>query len=86
MGHHTKEKADLAVAMVIADAAKVGIKACIPITEHLPFDLVLVNADCELRRVQVRHAKSKNNRFRIRLRSCYSWKGGCRVWLLDRTK
>ena len=86
MRHHTKDKGDLAVAKVIADAAKTGIKSCVPITEHLPFDLILVDAECQLRRVQVRYAKARKNRMRMRLRSSYSWKGGCRVRLLDRTK
>jgi hypothetical protein len=86
MGHHTKEKGDRAVAEVIADAAKAGIKACIPVTEHLPFDLVLVSPDCELRRVQVRYATRKGNQIVVRLRSCYSWGGGCRTRTLDRGK
>jgi hypothetical protein len=86
MGHHTKEKGDVAVAAVIADAAKAGIKACVPITEHLPFDLVLVNADCLLRRVQVRYATRKNQTISVRLRSCSSWSGGCKTRTLDRTK
>lgn len=86
MGHHTKEKADMAVAAVIADAAKRGIKVCLPLTEHLPFDLVFVNSNCLLRRVQVRYASRKHERIAVRLRSCYSWSGGCRTRTLDRTK
>jgi hypothetical protein len=86
MSHHTKDKGDVAVAEVIADAAKAGIKACIPITEHLPFDLVLVNADCVLRRGQVRYATRRGNKIIVRLRSCYSWSRGSQSCTLDRTK
>src|SRR5262245_38104594 len=86
MSHHTKEKGDLAVAAVIADAARMGVKACVPLTEHLPFDLVLVNPECQLRRVQVRYASQKKQNIILRLRSSYSWAGGCKVVTLDRTK
>ncbi len=84
MGHHTKEKGDLAVAAVIADAAKSGVKACVPISEHLPFDLVMVNDAYVVKRVQVRYATLKNNRIALKLRRCYGWNGRSRSVTLDR--
>ena len=57
MRHHTKDKGDLAVAQVIANLMREGIQVCLPISEHLPFDLVAVSPSLkDLRRVQVRYA------------------------------
>lgn len=41
MSHHTKDKGDLASAIVIADLARKGYSVFIPVVcEHLPFDLI----------------------------------------------
>ena len=39
MNHHTKNLGDIGVAQVIASLMKNGIQVCLPISEHLPFDL-----------------------------------------------
>jgi hypothetical protein len=38
--HHTKTKGDLAVAVVIADLTKKGYGIFLPLSEHLPIDLI----------------------------------------------
>ena len=53
MRHHTKDKADVAVAKVIADMSAKGYSMFIPISEHLPFDLVVYGKI--LLRVQVKY-------------------------------
>lgn len=56
MAHPTKEKGDLAVALVIADLTKKGYSIFLPLSEHLPFDLIaydkIINKSY---RIQVKH-------------------------------
>jgi hypothetical protein len=55
MRHKTKDKGDLAVAKTIAHLLEYNIRCCLPLSEHLPFDLIAVMADMRtLRRVQVK--------------------------------
>ncbi len=79
MAQHTKEKGDLAVAKVIADATAAGVKACGPLTEHLPFDIVLIRATWELKRVQVRYASLREKKDHAAA-SHLPWLGG---WVQD---
>lgn len=71
--HITKDKGDLAVAKTIADLRKSAIYACLPISEHLPFDLIAVMPDMTtLRRVQVKYRTvNKRGVFQIQFRSNY---------------
>ncbi len=73
MRHHTKDKGDLAVAQVIADLIGHGIQVCLPISEHLPFDLVAVSPSFkELTRVQVKYAAAKGGVLKLLLRSSHA--------------
>ena len=85
MAHHTKDKGDLAVAMVIADLAKHDILVCLPISEHLPFDLIAVNTDYRLSKVQVKYKAQKRGFVSVNLRSSYADRNGSHVKLVDRT-
>lgn len=40
MKHHTKDKGDKGTGNVIADLLSKGIQICLPLSEHLPFDLI----------------------------------------------
>lgn len=51
--HHTKDKGDVGVACVIADRMKRGVQVAVPISEHLPFDLVAISDDGEVAKVSV---------------------------------
>ncbi len=54
--HLTKDKGDLALIKVIADLRQHGILCCLPLSEHLPFDLIAVMPDMKtLLRVQVKY-------------------------------
>ncbi len=75
MKHHTKDKGDLGVAKVIADLTEKEFKILTPLSEHLPFDLVIYK-NFEFKRVQVKYKSSKENVIRIDLRSCWSDKNG----------
>ncbi|MCU0481114.1 MAG: group I intron-associated PD-(D/E)XK endonuclease [Anaerolineae bacterium] len=59
MSHQTKDKGDLAVLMALADLRRHGIIACLPISEHLPFDMVAVMPDMTtLVRLQVKYRRA----------------------------
>ncbi len=59
--HHTKCKADLGVAKTIADLMERGHIPCIPLSEHQPYDLVVVLGDQRVVRLQVKYAALKKN-------------------------
>jgi hypothetical protein len=40
MPHHTKAKADIGLTAVVADLVKHGFGVALPISDHLPFDLI----------------------------------------------
>jgi hypothetical protein len=77
MRHHTKDKGDLAVARVIVDLARAGIRVCLPLSEHLPFDLVAVSPSLgALRRVQVKYAALRDGCVKIPMRSSHADRHG----------
>ena len=51
----TSDKGDIAVAMVIADLTSKGIKISLPISAHLPFDLIAISEDYNLSRIQIKY-------------------------------
>jgi hypothetical protein len=55
MRHHTKDKGDTGVACIIADLAKHDIQVALPISEHLPFDLIAVHPSGRLLKVSVKY-------------------------------
>jgi hypothetical protein len=58
MRHQTKDKGDLGVAKTIPHLLDYDIRCCVPLSEHLPFDLIAVMPDfTTLRRVQVKYRK-----------------------------
>jgi PD-(D/E)XK endonuclease len=73
MRHKTKDKGDLGVAKTIPHLLSYGIRSCLPISEHLPFDLIAVMPDfTTLRRVQVKYRKiSRNGVIELSFRSNY---------------
>ena len=55
MAHHTKDKGDIGVACVIADLVKHDIQAALPVSEHLPFDLIAVHPCGRTAKVSVKY-------------------------------
>lgn len=77
MRHHTKDKGDLAVGKVIADLLAQRFQVCLPISEHLPFDLVAVSqVPVGLSRVQVRYVATKGGCLKVSVRSSHSDRHG----------
>jgi PD-(D/E)XK endonuclease len=56
--HHTKDKGDEGLGQVIADLMTNGVQVAVPLSEHLPFDLIAISEDGAMRRVQVRYRAS----------------------------
>jgi PD-(D/E)XK endonuclease len=56
--HHTKDKGDDGLGQVIADLMTNGIQVAVPLSEHLPFDLIAIGECGAMRRVQVRYRGS----------------------------
>jgi hypothetical protein len=59
--HHTKFKADIGVAKTIADLTAKGYVPCIPLPEHQPYDIVVVDKNGEAVKLQVKYATLKGN-------------------------
>lgn len=85
MSHHTKDKGDLGLAMVIADLTKKKYSVCLPISEHQAFDLIAVNEVGKLSKVQVKYRELKNGTVEVPFRSVYSNGQGARAVINDFT-
>ena len=72
MKHHTKDKGDTGVGYVIADLLSKGIQVCIPISEHLPFDLIAVKKAGEVYKISVKYRKEARGVIQIPFKSSYS--------------
>jgi hypothetical protein len=58
MKHHTKEKGDIAVVKIIADLTEKNYTIFLPISEHLPFDLIAYK-DGKSNRIQCKYTSNK---------------------------
>ena len=57
--HHTKDKGDLGVGMVISDLMCHGIGVFIPLSEHQPVDLIAMDDTGRIARVHVKYRSMK---------------------------
>jgi hypothetical protein len=80
----TKEKGDQGVGFAIASLLKHGIGVALPISEHLPFDLIAISRDGKMRRLSVKYRKVDRGIIQVPLRSVWSNKTGCHVRSLER--
>ena len=84
--HHAKDKGDLGLVMVIADMAAAGISVYLPLSEHQPADLVAMNEEGRVARVQVKYRKvSANGGIKLHFRSAYSDGKGYQEKAVDRS-
>ena len=78
--HHTKAKADLGLAKVIADLAAKGHTPCISLSEHQPYDLIAVLNGGGMVKIQVKYASLKNNgAVDIRFRTSWADRNGTHI-------
>lgn len=84
MKHHTKDKGDKGTGNVIADLLSKGIQVCLPLSEHLPFDLIAVKNEGTLLRVSVKYREIKNGSVSVSFRSSYSDSKGVHTKEIDK--
>lgn len=78
MKHHTKEKGDIGVAKAIADLSIKGFKILTPLTEHLPFDLVVYDTELDIfYKIQCKYKSKTNGVLKVSLKTSYATKDGC---------
>jgi hypothetical protein len=75
--HHTKDKGDIGVACVIADLMKHDVQVALPMSEHLPFDLIAIHRTGRMVKLSVKYRQlSKQGSVRIDARSIWSDQNG----------
>lgn len=87
MAHHTKDKGDLAVGMVIADLLINGYQYSPLISEHMPFDLIAINPhnNYQLKKIQVKYSSLKKGVVPVKLANSYADGNGVYTQTIDRT-
>jgi hypothetical protein len=81
----TKDKGDVGVACVVADLTKRGIKIALPLSEHLPFDLIAISLDGALARVSVKYRTATNGYLEITTKTVWSNRKGAHIKHVDKT-
>jgi hypothetical protein len=82
--HHTKDKGDLGVAAVIHDLAEHDIAVFLPLSEHQPIDLIAMNRQGQIARIQVKYRKMSDvGAITLYFRSIYSDSSGVHVTPTD---
>ncbi len=56
---NTKDKGDVGVTQIIADLTKSDIKIALPMSEHLPFDIIAISSDNKLSRISVKYSSGE---------------------------
>ena len=77
MRHHTKDKGDIGLASVMADLLKHGIQVALPVSEHLPFDLIAIHPHGALAKVSVKYrVMTKRGAVTVETRSIWNDRNG----------
>ena len=82
--HHTKVKGDQGLGFVIADLMSKGLQVALPISEHLPFDLIAISPEGKLSRVSVKYRKKKKGCVQVEMASSWSNAAGCHTRNMER--
>ena len=86
MRHHTKDKGDIGLTMVIADLTSKGIQVALPISEHMPFDCIGVSPQNDIARIQVKYLAKRKGCLNVSLRSTWVDKHGTHVSMHDKNE
>jgi hypothetical protein len=76
MRHHTKDKGDIGLASVMADLLKHDIQVALPVSEHLPFDLIAIHSRGTLAKVSVKYRVMKKGAVTVETRSSWNDRNG----------
>lgn len=85
MRHHTKDDGDIGVACVVADLTLHGLSVGTLLSEHRPFDLVVVSPTYELCRLSVKFRRAKRGQIAVSLRSMWNDRSGTHIVKHDKT-
>lgn len=78
--HHTKVKADIGLSKVIADLTVKGCVPCIPLSEHQPYDVIVVGQAGKVYKIQVKYASlKKNGTIHVSFRRSWADKNGTHI-------
>lgn len=76
LAHPSKDKGDKGLAFVIAALLTKDIKVALPVSEHLPFDLIAINNAGQLSKVSVKWRAAEKGRIELLLRHQWRNKSG----------
>lgn len=83
----SKEKGDIGLTQIIADLTKKNIQIALPISEHLPFDLIAIDTDGELARISVKYREiNKEGVVEVPLRTISNNSQGYKIKIADLNK
>jgi len=81
--HHTKTKGDKGLGFVIAAFLGAGFQVALPLSEHLPFDLIAISGKA-LKKVSVKYRSAVKGSVEIALRGVWSNQQGTHTTFLQR--
>jgi hypothetical protein len=82
----TKQKGDIGVAAVLYDLQLNGFTAALPMSDHLPFDLIAISDKGQLKRVSVKYAAlDKQGACVVSLRTVYKNNKGNHIKIADKS-
>jgi hypothetical protein len=85
MAHHTKDKGDLGVAKAHADLVQRGFAVLVPLSEHVPFDLVAYRPH-EFLRIQVKYRSAVDGVLTVAFRSSWADRHGSHERMVDKSE
>jgi hypothetical protein len=75
--HHTKDKGDIGLTCVMADLLKHDIQVALPVSEHLPFDLIAIHPRGTMAKVSVKYrVMTKTGAVTVLTRSSWNDRNG----------
>lgn len=83
--HHTKVKGDSGLGFVVADLLSNGLQVALPISEHLPFDCIVINQNGDMVRLSVKYRSvDRYGNINVALKSSWSNAKGCQSKQYDK--
>ena len=77
--HHTKSKGDQGLGFVLAELLRHNIQVALPLSEHLPFDLIAISETGQLCRVSIKYRGAKDGKIEVALKSVWSNQQGIHI-------
>lgn len=82
--HTTKEKGDIGLTQIIAALTLQQVAVALPISEHLPYDLI-AEKNGLMKRTQARYAQLKNGKIEVKLTTSWSNSSGTHTRYRNKT-